>query len=302
VIEQRRTPLAWVESPLQLLCAAEYASRLGRPIAVAFRLTGEQMPTTAQELLDRGALFSSIEPYFGIPWGLLRAQPDWIIGDGFSGQFRSAAAVLRPHSITLVDDGDMTVHLAEALLGTRRFGRPGVRERRVAGALGGLTRERMLRLAASGRLAMFSAFANEPAVAALSARDVDLDINRFDWLRSHVRPTTLPHQRLVLGSARVVDGLVEETAYLRWLRDVAEQAPISYLPHRREDRTASARIGRLPGVEIVDSGLPAELTLAGTREPLEIVLMRSSAVTTLRAVLAGTGSSIQVHGTPEFAR
>jgi hypothetical protein len=302
VIEPRRTPLAWVESPLQLLCAAEYAARLGRPIAVAFRLSGEQMPTTAQELLDRGALFSSIEPYFGIPWGPLRAQPDWIIGDGFSGQFRTAAAALRPQSITLVDDGDMTVHLAGALLGRDAYSRPGVSEGRLSRVLGGVARERLLRLAGSGRLGMYSAFATDPAVAALASRDIDLEINRFDWLRSHARPTALPYQRVVLGSARVVDGLVEETSYLRWLRDVAAQAPVSYLPHRRENRTAVARIGRLPGVAIVDSGLPAELTLAGTREPLEIVLMRSSAATTLRAVLEGTGSSIRVHGTPEFAR
>ena len=294
VIEPQRTPLAWVESPLQLLCAAEYAAHLGRPIAVALRLTGEQMPVTAQELLDRGALFSQVTPYFGIPWSLLRSQSDWIIGDGFSGQFRMAAAALRPRTITLVDDGDMSRHLASALLGRTGFARPGAHERGLTAALGGVARERMLRLAASERLTMFSAFAHDPAVTALTARDVTVETNGFDWLRAHPRPVELPHPRVVLGSANVTDGLLEESDYLGWLRAVATVAPVSYLPHRRESRQAVARVAALPGVSVVDSGMPAELALAGTTVPLEIVSMRSSASTTLRRVLEGTGSTIRV--------
>jgi hypothetical protein len=294
VIEPQRTPLAWVESPLQLLCAAEYAARLGRPIAVALRLTGEQMPVTAQELLGRGALFSTVTPYFGIPWGLLRSQPDWVIGDGFSGQFRMAAAMLRPRTITLVDDGDMSRHLASALLGRTGFARPGRRERGVASVLGGVARERMLRLAASERLTMFSAFAHDPAVAALTARDVSVETNEFAWLRAHARPVRLPHPRVVLGSANVTDGLLDESDYLGWLRAVAAEAPLSYLPHRRESRRGIARVAELQGVSVVDSGMPAELALAGSTRPLEILSMRSSAATTLRRVLEGTGSTIRV--------
>lgn len=302
VTAPQRTPLAWVESPLQLLGAAEYAARLGRPIGVVIRLTGEQMPVTAQELLDRGALFSSVTPYFGIPWGLLRSQRDWVIGDGFSGQFRMAAAALRPHSITLLDDGDMSLHLASALLADTSFSRPGPRERALATLLGGLARDRMLRLAGSDRLTMFTAFAHEPVVAALAARDIALASNDFTWLRGHTRPSSLPHLRVVLGSARVTDGLLDESSYLRWLGAVAAESPVSYLPHRREGRPALARVAQLPGVEIVDSGMPAELVLAGTPRPLEIVSMRSSASTTLRAVLEGTGSTIQVHSAPTSAR
>ncbi len=302
MLEQRRTPLAWVESPLQLLGAAEYAHELGRPIAVALRLTGDQMPTTAQELLDRGAPFASVTPYFGIPWSLLQSQPDWVIGDGFSGQFRMAAAALRPRSITLLDDGDMSIQLAAALLGRTAFARPGQRERAMVRMLGAVTRERMLRLAASGRLAMFSSFDRDPAVSALTAHDVELTPNRFSWLRGHARPTPLPHPRVVLGSARVVDGLLDPSAYLGWLHDVAADAPVSYLPHRREDRRSLAGLAAVPGVTVVDTGMPAELALAGTTQPLDIVLLRSSAATTLHTVLEGTGSTIRVHASPELVR
>lgn len=301
-MEQRRTPLAWVESPLQLLGAAEYAAALGRPIAVAYRLTGPQMPTTMAELLDRGALFSSVAPYYGIPWSLLHDQPDWAIGDGFSGQFRMAAAVLRPRSITLLDDGDMSIHLASALLGRTGFARRDTHESGLATLLSGLARDRMLRLAGSRRLTMFSAFADDPTVAAMPARDVSVVRNTFAWLRAHARPAKLPHARVVLGSARVADGLVGAQDYDRWLRSVAASGPVSYLPHRRERGDHLARISSLDGVTLVDAELPAELLLAGTVEPLEVVMMRSSASTTLRAVLEGSGSTVTVSTPAELVR
>jgi hypothetical protein len=301
-MEQRRTPLAWVESPLQLLGAAEYAATLGRPIAVAYRLTGPQMPTTMGELLDRGALFSSVAPYYGIPWSLLHDQPDWVIGDGFSGQFRMAAAVLRPRSITLLDDGDMSIHLASALLGRTGFARRNTHESGLATLLGGLARDRMLRLAGARRLTMFSAFADDPTVAAVPARDIELVRNDFTWLRAHARPARLPHVRVVLGSARVADGLIGERRYHEWLRSATSSGPITYLPHRRERRDQLTAISSLDEVTVVDAGLPAELVLAGTAAPLEIVMMRSSASTTLRAVLEGTGSTVTVSAPAELVR
>lgn len=301
-MEQRRTPLAWVESPLQLLGAAEYAATLGRPIAVAYRLTGPQMPTTMGELLNRGALFSSVAPYYGIPWSLLHDQPEWVIGDGFSGQFRMAAATLRPRSITLLDDGDMSIHLASALLGRTGFARRDTHESGLATVLGGLARDRMLGLAGSGRLTMFSAFADDPTVAAVPARDIALTRNAFAWLRAHAAPARLPHARVVLGSARVVDGLIGEQRYHDWLGSVAASGAVSYLPHRRERRDQLARISSLDGVAVVDAGIPAELLLAGTAEPLEILMMRSSASTTLRAVLEGTGSVVKVSTPAELVR
>ena len=292
-MEHRRTPLAWVESPLQLLGAAEYAARLGRPIAVAYRLTGPQMPVTMAALLDRGALFSSVAPYYGIPWGLLHDQSDWVIGDGFSGQFRMAAALMRPRSITLLDDGDMSIHLASALLGRTGFARRDGREGGLTTLLGGLARDRMLRLAHADRLTVFTAFADDPTIAALPAREVRLERNGFDWLRTHARPVSLPSARVVLGSANVADRLLAESDYLSWLRGVAASGPVSYLPHRREAGEQLARVAAVDGVTVVDTGIPAELALAGSG-PLDIVLMRSSASTTLRAVLEGTGSTIRV--------
>src|SRR6187402_1495553 len=108
--------IAWVESPLQLVAAAEWAAGRDDPIAVALRVTGPQMAATAGELLSRGARFETVTPYFGIPWGQLGAHRAWAVGDAFSGQFRLAASVRAPRELSLLDDGAMTLVAADALL------------------------------------------------------------------------------------------------------------------------------------------------------------------------------------------
>ena len=84
--------IAWVESPLQLIGAAEWAAAHDARVPVAGRLT-TQMSETADELIARGARFGELAPYLGIPWNLLARHSHWLVGDGFSGQFRLAASV-----------------------------------------------------------------------------------------------------------------------------------------------------------------------------------------------------------------
>jgi len=292
-------PLAWVESPLQLLCAAEFAAAHGLRIRVAFRLSGPQMSATAAEMLHRRAPFAVAEPYYGVPWGLLAEHRDWIVGDGFSGQFRSAMTMLNPRSVTLVDDGTMSIHLADALAGRVDYARPGQRESGLKTLLGGRARARMLRLARRGRLGMFTAFSDHPSVARLPELGVEVRHDGFAWVRAHAKPIALPGRRVILGSAAVVDETLAPEAYLDWLRSVVSGAdddgrPAAYLPHRRESAEMLDRVTALPGVELVRTGLPVELALAGTAEPLEIVSLRSTAALTLRQVLEGSGSRVRI--------
>ena len=119
---------AWVESPLKLVGAAEWAGANRRRAPIAGRLTA-QMPETADDLIARGAAFGPCEPYLGIPWKLLSRHKHWLVGDGFSGQFRLAASILRPRRITFLDDGSNALALADTLVGRRPFARPGVTER-----------------------------------------------------------------------------------------------------------------------------------------------------------------------------
>ncbi|QEO10484.1 hypothetical protein [Protaetiibacter larvae] len=293
--------LAWVESPLQLLTAAEWAhrhrQRTGRSTAVVYRILDPQVVATAEALHRMAAPFVRFEPYLGIPWARLTTSRHWAIGDAFSGQFRAAAAVLpRPRRVTIVDDGAMVVHAMLALAGEVAYARPDQFESRSKTLLGGLVADRLRGLAHDGRVELFTSFPGADAPASRAGITVVRD--EFTWLREAARreqlpAVRLPHPRIALGSARVIDALLPAERYLRWVRELAEDAPLSYLPHRRETPALLDAVGALPGVTVVRTGLPIELVLASAREPLELHTLASSAATTLRLVLAGTGSVIR---------
>jgi hypothetical protein len=286
--------VAWVESPLQLVSAAEYAALAGLRLRVVFRL-GAQMPETAAELLERGAPFSECVPYVGIPWAALAGSRTWVVGDGFSGHFRLAAAVLRPSEVALLDDGELSLRLAEAIARGGEFSRSGAPESGIRTLLGGLTRDHLLGLAARGRLVYSSVYGIERTeFAGLERVGARLVGNRFAWTRSAARQMALPVDRVVLGTARVADGLRSEAEHRAWVAAVVGDGAV-YLPHRREDPGQVARLGEIPGLKVIDRRLPAELLLAGS-EDLEIVSSGSSADTTLRLVLDGSGSRLHAGG------
>lgn len=277
-------PVVWVESPLQFVSAAELAAERDVRMRVVFRL-GPQMSETAAELLARGADFASCTPYFGVPWTELARASEWIVGDGLSGQFRLAAAVLRPKAVTLLDDGTMSLRLAAAIAGQCAFERPEQRSPRLRDLLGGLTRDHLLRLAGTGRLAFFSAFGLErPEFAAAAALGVRLRANRFAWTRRTARPPRLPGKRVLLGTSRTADGLLGRAEHRAEVVRFAGAGGAIYLPHRRESVADVEAIRRIPGVTVIEPRLPVELFLAGL-DGLEIRSSGSSADSTLAHVL-----------------
>ena len=286
--------LAWVESPFQLLSAAEWAHACGRRISVAMRLSGPQMETTAAELLRRGAPFREVTPWVGIPWGALSADRDWAVGDGFSGQFRTAASALRPRRVSLLDDGANTIALADALLDRTPFQRPRRSEGRVNRLLGDLAKHRLHSLAAREAVELFTVFPlGAERSAALAARGIAARQHRFGWTRQAADPRELPGDRVLLGSALPTDGHVAVPDYLRWVAAQAREESVVYLPHRREHRHVLDEVRGMPGVSLLETGLPVELVLAGIRRPIELVSLQTSASTTLELLLGGTGSVIR---------
>jgi len=285
----REAEIAWVESPLQLLGAAEWAAAHDRPVPVAGRLTA-QMSDTADELLARGARFGEMAPYLGIPWKLLSTHGHWLVGDGFSGQFRLAASVLRPHRLTFLDDGAHALPFADSLLGTRPYGRPGVVERGLTTRAAPFAHELVLRRARTARAGFFTAFdLGAKRHTALTDRGFDIRRHRFAWTRASAPEARDLGARIVLGSARPVDGRMPLARFIEWVREIAASGPVSYLPHRRETDEQLDAVGTIPDVRIVHSQLPVELVLAGARSPLEVFTLPSSTTTTLPLVLAGTG-------------
>lgn len=291
--------IAWAESPLQLVGAAEWASAHGRRVPVAGRLT-PQMSETADELIARGASFGPCEPYLGIPWTLLAQHRHWLVGDGFSGQFRLAASVLRPRRITFLDDGANALAFADTLTGRRPYARPGVHERGLTTRVVPFALEQILGRALAGQVDFFTAFRfgqeRSASLAELGARIGD---HRFEWTRRTARPySTTTAGRVLLGSARPVDGRMPLPAYLDWVRAEAVAGPITYLPHRREPASQIAAVAEIPGVVLSRLEVPVELALAGATERLEVMTLPSSTTTTLPLVLRGTGSVIRSARSP----
>ncbi len=290
----RNDVIAWVESPLQLVGAAEWASAHRTTVPVAGRLTA-QMSATADALLARGARFRDLEPYLGVPFSLLARHGHWLVGDGFSGQFRLAASVLRPHRLTFLDDGAHAIAYADALLGRRPYARPGVAERGLTTRLAPFAHETVLRRAASGRADFFTAFdLGADRADALRDRGLAIRPHGFEWTRRTAPAAPELGRRIVLGSAQPVDGRMTLADYLTWVTDAAAPGPAVYLPHRREPREQLAAVAAVPGITIRETELPVELVLAGATAALDIRTLASSTTTTLPLVLEGTGSVLRV--------
>lgn len=290
-MSSRDKVLAWVESPLQLLGAAEWASAHERAVPIAGRLT-TQMSETADELVARRALFGTMEPYLGVPWKLLSQHDHWLVGDGFSGQFRLALTVLRPRTLTFLDDGANTLAFARALVGSGPYARPGVEEGRMTRTLAPFALERTLRLALARRVSLFTAFDVDDREG-LARRGVAVRKHRFEWTRATARAAIDLGPRVLMGSARPVDGRMALGDYLRWVTEVAASGPVTYLPHRREPRQQLEAVRNVTGVTVSELRLPAELVLAGAPGPLDIFTLPSSAATTLPLVLEGTRFAIR---------
>lgn len=93
-----------------------------------------------------------------------------------------------------------------------------------------------------------------------------------------------PQSTLLLGTARVADGLLGSEEHRAAVARAAAEGPLVYLPHRREHAAEVAAIRGIPGVSVIEPGLPVELFLAGL-DGLEVRSSGSSADTTLAKVL-----------------
>ncbi|MGR6920976.1 hypothetical protein ACU635_42625 [[Actinomadura] parvosata] len=288
---------AWVESPLQMLCAVEahHAGLLGPETAVVPRAGLRPLKATRREL---GSL--------GLPDGLVLAEPRermprrvQAVGDAFSGKVQLRWLTSRPGRIVIVDDGLATLRLLE-LLAAGPY-RPLLRARahptRLRAALG-LAAALRLRLS---KVSVFTALSVEDKLEeAVRRAGVDLVRHDFAWLRAQPPSAPGPAERtVVLGTSLVRNGLVHRDHYLRWLTDLAAREPLAYYPHRREDPVDVALIRERPGITVHDAGVPAELTLRGLDAGQRVLSLPSTAITSLRVLLSPRGVAVEPVDVPD---
>ncbi|SDJ77678.1 hypothetical protein [Nonomuraea jiangxiensis] len=288
---------AWVESPLQMLCAVEahHAGLLGPTTAVVPRAGLRPLKATRREL---GAL--------GLPDGLELAEPRermprsvQAVGDAFSGKVQLRWLASNPGRIIVVDDGLATIRLLE-LLAAGPF-KPLLRARatptRLRQALG-LAAALRLRLS---KVSVFTALSvDDKLEAAVKQAGVDLVRHDFSWLRAQPPSAEGPVERtVVLGTSLVRNGLVHRDHYLRWLTELAAREPLAYYPHRREDPGDVALIRERPGITVHDAGAPAELTLRGLDPGQRVLSLPSTAITSLRVLLSPRGVAVEPVDVPD---
>ena len=278
--------VAWVESPLQLLNVVEYAASVGEAVVVEPRAGVLQLEQTVAAIHSQLPANARItEPVASISASRFRRARSRIVGDVYSGQFRSLVATTGIRDLVIVDDGSATVHFA-ATLGTAPLIRMAQTEGVLMRALGGYLGSRLVAAAARGRVTLFTAYGSDPSVRALESRGVRLAANDYSWLRS-VTPATgaVHHPLIVLGSALVTDGQVGVEDYLDWVRALAAVEPLSYLPHRRESSAQRDAVAAISGVTLEPGVLPVELVLGAAGALHRVETLPSSAVATLRAIL-----------------
>ncbi|GAA2209201.1 hypothetical protein GCM10009850_046590 [Nonomuraea monospora] len=288
---------AWVESPLQMLCAVEahHAGLLGPRTAVVPRAGLRPLKATRRELRS-----------LGLPDGLVLAEPRermprrvQAVGDAFSGKVQLRWLTSRPGRIVIVDDGLATLRLLE-LLAAGPY-RPLLRARadptRLRATLG-LAAALRLRLS---KVSVFTALNVDDKLAeAVRRAGVDLVRHDFAWLRSQPPSSQGPAERtVVLGTSLVRNGLVHRDHYLRWLTDLAAREPLAYYPHRREDPVDVALIRERPGITVHDAGVPAELTLRGLDAGQRVLSLPSTAITSLRVLLSPRGVAVEPVDVPD---
>lgn len=302
---EQGSAVAWVESPLQLLCAVEacHAGLLGAHTRVVPRAGLRPLAVTRREIsrLDLPPGLELAPPEPGMPRP--RRGVTWTVGDAFSGKVQAGLLAALPGRIVIVDDGLATVKLLELLAG--RIWTPLLRARAAAGPLRtGLGTAAGLRLRAaarSGRLSVFTAMPVPDELArAVRGRGAELVTHDFAWLRSQPLRGPRPEERtVVLGTSLVRNGLIHRDPYLTWLAGLGSSEPVAYFPHRREDPQDLARVGQQPGITVYDGGIPAEMTLRGLAAGQRVLSLPSTAVTSLRVLLSARGVAVETVDVPD---
>lgn len=293
---------ALVESPLQLLAAVE-AHAAGR--------AGPRTRVLARPDVPALAAATDAVRALGLPAGLEvehasvpRHLPDGtvVVGDPFSGAFQ--AALLRaprpPQRLVVVDDGLATLDLVRRVLTGDRLVRLTAPPDPLRHALGALAARRLRRLVDAGRLTLSTTIPlDDASVAGLRDRGVAVRPHDFAWLRSRPQRHAPGEPTVVVGSALVADGLVHADRYAAWVRGIASDGPVRYVPHRRHDPLVSALLQRLAGVVVDEPGAPVEIRLRGLRPGQRAVMLPSTSAVTLSRLLVPRGVVVAPHAVPD---
>lgn len=292
---------ALVESPLQLLCTVEAhaAGYGGTDTHVHVRddvpALGDALSAVGGLALPEGLTFDLA----GRRSALTAREPVWLVGDAFSGLFQATVPLRRPERIVLVDDGLATLELCRLLVRRDplvRIGKPARAPRR---RLGAVAAGRLRSLAADGRVTIFTALPLSPDLATgLRAQGFDVRPNRFGWLTAQPADESMPEPTIVVGSGMPADGLIDPDRYLDWIRSLAKEGALRYLPHRRQTPELLAALASIDGVTVDAPGAPVEIRLRGLRSGQRVISLPSTSTILLTTIISPLGVPVTALDVP----
>lgn len=286
------------ESPLQLLSGLEalHAAQHMNDVVVCIREDSPSLAAFASNLPE-GLLpdDSLLNSGFPTPSQIQKAH-HLLIGDPLSGRIQRllTECALRPGTlphITVLDDGFATVRAIRLILSPHRQAlvrarvKPTARRNALGHSAAGVLRS-ALKL---GRLTWVSALTpDESLPQRFAAAGGRLIRHSFEKVRESLEaasPDTPTDQAIIVGTALGADGLISPQALLEWTEDIGRQQPALYFAHRRQTTEELAKIDALPGITVVESGIPLELRLAPYPTGTDVYSLPSTAVQTLPLVM-----------------
>ncbi|MFD2028112.1 hypothetical protein [Promicromonospora aerolata] len=292
---------ALVESPLQLLCTVEaHAAGFGGTAThVHVRddvpALGDALSAVRELTLPHGLDFDLA----GRRSALTAREPVWLVGDAFSGLFQATVPLRRPERIVLVDDGLATLELCRLLVRRDplvRIGRPAPAPRR---RLGAVAAGRLRSLAGDGRVTIFTALPLTPDLAdGLRTQGFDVRHNQFGWLAAQPADDSMSEPTIVVGSAMPADGFIDAHRYVDWVRSLAKEGALRYLPHRRQTPELLAALAEIDGVTVDVPGAPVEIRLRGLRSGQRVLSLPSTSTILLTTIISPLGVPVTALDVP----
>lgn len=292
--------VAWVESPFQAVgvMEAQALGLLGDEVTVVPR---EGIPGLATTMSTLRALSTPpgtvlAGPRRQIPWAKARTL---VVGDGFSGKFQTAILTRRGiERLVIVDDGRATITLVEHLASPAAH--TSILQRSEHASASGLRRvlaegtyRRLRHLMSQRRLTVVTAMPIAAEVAsAFEAAGGILEEHHFGWVAQQPAIEKFSEPTIVIGSALAADHLIDSNAYLAWIRSLTKYGPVAYIPHRRQTPDLLQQLSRIKRLTVHPSTLPIEMRLRGLQPQQRVLSLPSTALTTLRTLMADTGATL----------
>lgn len=311
--KRKRTTLALVESPAQLLNVIEWAFHHGAeqqtrlavlpPRDATTRLQLEAMADLAR---DAGLAATWYEPrksaasLVAVAWELfprLAKAERLVIGDPFSRFVQAVLPLADVAEVVVVDDGTATISFIAQLTRGDRLSRWHLAE---------TGRDVVIDLLSEHARAFFTpsqrdgrgveVFTSMPVQAPKGTRQ---SANTFAWTRSRFGPPVVNDAADVIGTSLVETGVVDADRYLAGVAAVTRRFGAGrYFAHRREDDAKLAAIAARTGLTVVRPEVPLEIAVR--RGPVSALMVSypSTVTHTLPLVLVDTPVELAVADVP----